>query len=328
MIGYHLSCEEHGPRPLAGFAQRAEQAGFRFAQISDHFHPWTNHQGESPFVWGVLGAIAERTEEIQVGTAVTCPTIRLHPAIIAHAAATAALQLDDRFFLGLGSGERLNETVLGDRWPPPSVRLEMLDEAVEIMRELWTGKMVTRHGRHYVVENARIFTRPDAPPPVIVSGFGAEATSLAARIGDGFMSTGAEQELLARYREEDGSGPAYSMIHVSVAGDRATALDVAKEWWPNSTIPGAAGQELSIPEHFEPIGRAMPDEAFERSFVLGDDPDDHAAALQEVLDAGFDHVAVHQVGPDQERFFRLYEEEVLPRVERATREPVGAHSRS
>ncbi len=115
MIGYHLSCEEHGPRDLVQFAERAEEAGFGFAQISDHFHPWTNHQGQSPFVWGVLGAIAERTEKIRVGTAVTCPTIRLHPAITAQAVATAALQLEDRFFLGVGSGERLNEAVLGDR---------------------------------------------------------------------------------------------------------------------------------------------------------------------------------------------------------------------
>lgn len=313
MIGYHLSSEEHGPRALTRFARQAEETGFGFAQISDHFHPWTNRQGQSPFVWGVLGAIAEVTERIQVGTAVTCPTIRTHPAIVAHAAATAAVQLEGRFFFGIGSGERLNETVLGDRWPPFSIRLEMMEEAVEVIRELWTGKMVTRHGKHYVVENARIFTLPEELPPVIVSAFGPDAAESAVRIGDGVMSTSAGGTV-DRYREAGGRGPAYGMTHVCVADDEDEALRIAREFWPNSAIPGSAGQELSIPEHFEPIGEAMPDEVFRESFVLGSDPDAHLEKLRSLFDAGFDHVAVHQVGPDQDAVFRFYGEEILPRL--------------
>lgn len=315
MIGYHLSCEEHGPRQLVDQARRAEDAGFDYLQISDHFHPWVPQQGQSPFVWGVLGALAEATS-IPVGTAVTCPTIRTHPAIVAHAAATAAVQHEGRFFFGVGTGERLNETVLGDRWPAESVRLEMLEEAVSIIRELWTGKLVTHHGRHYTVENARLYTLPEEPPPVIVSAFGPKATEAAARIGDGFMATTDEPDAVERYREGGGQGPAYGMTHVVVASDEDEALQTARTWFPNSPIPGQTGQELSLPEHFEPLGAAMPDEAFTDSFLLGADPEAHLDELRGYFDAGYDHVAVHQVGPDQEAFFDLYAKQVLPEAAR------------
>ncbi len=311
MIGYHLSCEEHGPRQLVEFARRAEDAGFDYLQISDHFHPWVEQQGNSPFVWGVIGALAEATS-LPVGTAVTCPTMRIHPAIIAQAAATAAVQLEGRFFLGVGTGERLNETVLGDRWPPMSVRLEMLEEAVEVIRELWTGKLVTHHGAHYTVENARIFTLPDEPPPIIVSAFGPRATEVAAEIGDGFMATTNQPEAVARYRDGGGTGPTYAQTHVVVDSDEERALQTARSWFPNSPIPGQTGQELSLPEHFEPLGEAMPDDAFRDSFVLGDDVEAHRAEVRSYLDAGYDHVAVHQAGPDQDAFFELYANQVLP----------------
>lgn len=318
MIGYHLSSEEHGPRELVAFARRAEEAGFEFLQISDHFHPWALSQGQSPFVWGVIGALAEATRSLPVMTAVTCPTFRMHPVIVAHAAATAAVQLPGRFLLGVGSGERLNETVLGDAWPPASVRLERLEEAVELMRLLWTGRLVTHHGQYYRVENARIFTRPEEPPPVVVSAFGPQATDLAARIGDGFMSTGPSDELPQRFRSGGGRGNVWGMTHVCAAPDPDTALRTVRRQWPNSVIPGPANVELSIPEHFEPIGAAMPDEAYREAFVLGDDVEEHVAEVRRYLDAGYDHVAVHQIGDDQERFFRLYAEEVLPRLTRAT----------
>src|SRR3982750_761947 len=138
-VGLHLSSEGLPPGALVATARRAEEAGFDFVTISDHFHPWTRRQGQSPFVWAVIGAIAQVTERVPVGTAVTCPTVRMPPAIVAHAAATAAAMLPGRFFLGVGTGERLNECVLGDRWPSASVRREMLEEAVEVMRALWTG---------------------------------------------------------------------------------------------------------------------------------------------------------------------------------------------
>ena len=154
-IGYFLSSEEHGPKALLEFARMGEEAGFRSVLISDHYHPWTDRQGQSPFVLGVIGAIAGVTR-LHVTTGVTCPTVRIHPAIIAQAAATSSLLLEGRFALGVGSGENLNEHILGDRWPPAPTRLAMLEEAVQIMRRMWEGDWVTHHGDHYTVENARI----------------------------------------------------------------------------------------------------------------------------------------------------------------------------
>ena len=171
-IGYFLSCEEFGPQELIRQARLAEAAGFDRVWISDHYHPWVDEQGHSPFVWSVIGALATATERLHVTTAVTCPTIRIHPAVIAQAAATSSVLLDGRFSLGVGSGEALNEHILGDKWPEADVRLEMLEESIEVMRLLWQGGSQSHRGRHYTVENARLYTLPDEPPPVLVSGFG------------------------------------------------------------------------------------------------------------------------------------------------------------
>ena len=199
-FGYTLSSEEHPPRDLVENARLAEEAGFDFVSISDHYHPWVSAQGHSPFVWTVLGGIAAVTKRVSVGVGVTCPIIRLHPAIVAHAAATTSLMFGDRFFLGVGTGEALNEHVHGDRWPRPEVRREMLEEAVGVMRALWTGETVDHRGRYYEVENARIFDPPEHQLPVIVSGFGPEAASLAGRIGDGYWGNAPDRELMERVR--------------------------------------------------------------------------------------------------------------------------------
>jgi G6PDH family F420-dependent oxidoreductase len=200
--GLTLSSEEHPPAKLVEIAVAAEDAGFDFVSISDHFHPWISEQGHSPFVWSILGALSQATERLKVGVGVTCPTVRIHPAINAHAAATAACLLEGRFTWGVGSGEALNEHILGDRWPPADVRLDMLEEAIEIVRALWTGESVTHRGRHYTVEDARLFDLPNTLPPIVVSAFGDQAVSLAARIGDGLWITGLESEVIAKYREQ------------------------------------------------------------------------------------------------------------------------------
>jgi G6PDH family F420-dependent oxidoreductase len=191
-IGYFLSCEEYGPAELIDQARRAEEAGFESLWISDHFHPWNDEQGESPLVWSMIGAISQVCS-LPITSAVTCPTIRQHPALVAQAAATSAVLTDGRFILGVGSGEALNEHVVGARWPDTAVRLDMLDEAVDVMRKLWEGDWVDHHGRHYTVENARIYTRPNEPVPVYVSGFGPQAAQLAGRIGDGFVTTSPDE---------------------------------------------------------------------------------------------------------------------------------------
>src|SRR6201996_5456530 len=203
-IGYFLSSEETAPRELVRQASLAEQAGFDGLWISDPFHPWNDEQGHSGFVWSAIGAIAQATTRMKVTTAVTCPTIRMHPAIVAQAAATSAVLLEGRFALGLGSGEALNEHILGDRWPEADERLEMLAEAVEVIRTLWQGGMHSHRGRHYRVENARVYDLPDELPPILISGFGPKATELAARIGDGFCTVSPEQDAGETMRENGG----------------------------------------------------------------------------------------------------------------------------
>jgi G6PDH family F420-dependent oxidoreductase len=198
VYGYFLASEEHDPAALVEQARMAEQAGFRALWVSDHFHPWNDAQGQSPFVWSVIGALSEAVS-LPIETAVTCPTVRMHPAVTAQAAATSAVLTEGRFRLGVGTGEALNEHILGDRWPPLHVRLEMLEEAVQVMRRLFTGEEVNHQGTHYTVENARLYTVPDEPVPIDISGFGPKATSLAARVGDGYITMAPEEEMVTRF---------------------------------------------------------------------------------------------------------------------------------
>ena len=286
-----------------------------FALISDHFHPWTNRQGQSPFVWATLGGIAQATSSLRVGTGVTCPTIRTHPAIVAHAAATVAQMMPNRFFLGVGTGENLNEHVLGDKWPAVNTRLEMLEEAVKVMRELWTGKQVSFAGTHYVVENARLYTCPEDPVDVMVAASGEKASALAGRIGDGLVSVAPQGEVVRTFDENGGAGkPRYAEVQVCWAQDEAEARSIAYEWWPNVGIKGQLSQELPLPAHFDQAAEMVTEEDVAQSVSCGPDPDVHIEGLKKFAEAGFDHLAVHQIGPEQEGFFDFYEKRVLPRL--------------
>jgi coenzyme F420-dependent glucose-6-phosphate dehydrogenase len=312
-IGYTLSCEEFGPRALTAQAVRAERAGFEFAGISDHYHPWVDQQGNSPFVWGVLGAVAEATKQLQLITGVTCPTTRIHPAIIAQAAATATCQLPGRFSLGVGTGENLNEHILGHRWPPVARRQERLEEAIEVIRKLWEGGLVSHYGRHFTVENARVYTLPEELPPILVAVAGERSVDLAARLGDGLIGTSPEAESVEQFRTGGGAGkPTYGQLHVCWAESEAAARKTALEWWPNGAISGSHFLELPLPSHFEEASEYVDEEAIGASIVCGPDPDRHLEAIREYVDAGYDHVYVHQVGPDQDGFFDFYERSVLP----------------
>src|ERR1700712_1745869 len=213
-LGYFLSCEQFGPKELVEQAKRAEAAGFDKLWISDHFHPWNDEQGQSPFVWGVIGALSEATS-LPGSTGVTCPTVRIHPAVIAQAAATAAVQLGGRFTLGVGSGEALNEHVLGDVWPSADVRLEVLEEAVGLIRQLWAGEVVTVRGEHYDVDTARIYTLPDQLPPVYVSAFGPKALDLAVRIGDAFINPADDADIVREFKERSGGKPCQGGLKVA-----------------------------------------------------------------------------------------------------------------
>ncbi|MFE6222500.1 LLM class F420-dependent oxidoreductase [Streptomyces sp. NPDC057854] len=310
-FGYFLSCEEFRPGELVEQARMAEDAGFRSLWISDHFHPWNDEQGESPFVWSVIGALSQATT-LPVATAVTCPTVRMHPALVAQAAATSQVMLDGRFRLGLGSGEALNEHILGDPWPAVDVRLEMLEEAVEVIRRLFTGEEVTHRGRHYTVENARLYTLPENPPPIDVSAFGPKAAEVASRIADGFVTTTPDTGLVDRFRARAPERPAFASTKVCWGPSREEAARTAHRLWAVEHLPGELGQILPTPRHFEQATELVTVETVAEAVPCGPDPEEHARHLREYADAGFDVVHVGQMGPDQRGFFDFYRTEVLP----------------
>jgi coenzyme F420-dependent glucose-6-phosphate dehydrogenase len=310
-IGYALSSEEHVPLDLVQHAKLAEEAGFTFALISDHFHPWIDRQGQSPFVWSVIGAIAAETTSLRLGTGVTCPTIRIHPAIVAQAAATSAAMMPGRFFLGVGTGENLNEHILGDRWPSADERQEMLREAIEVMRGLWEGELFSFEGDYYVVDNARIYTLPDGEIEVAIAAGGPEAAELAGEVGDALISTAPEKELVEAYARAGGHGPRYGQLTVCWAETDGEARRRAFEWWPNAGLQGPLSQELPLPSHFEASAAMVTEEDVADAVVCGPDPAEHLEGIEAFADAGFDHVYVHQVGPDQAGFIDFYEREIL-----------------
>jgi coenzyme F420-dependent glucose-6-phosphate dehydrogenase len=312
-LGYTLTCEELGPRELVRFAGRAEEAGFDFASISDHFHPWVERQGNSPFVWGVLGGVAQVTERMRVGTGVTCPTVRVHPAIVAQAAATAQIMLEGRFFLGIGSGENLNEHIVGEGWPQTAVRQERMVEAIEIIRQLWEGGLESHHGRHYTVENARIYSLPDEAPPIYVATAGDRATQIAGEVGDGMFGLVPDSSVIEAFDAAGGEGkPKLGQVHVCWASDEAEAKRTAHEWWPNAVVSGSLPWELPLPSHFEAATEWASEDDVAESVVCGPDPEPFVEAVREFVDAGYDHVYFHQVGSDQEGFLRFAAEELLP----------------
>ncbi|MFD7920806.1 LLM class F420-dependent oxidoreductase [Streptomyces sp. NPDC059740] len=314
--GYFLSCEEHGPRELVEQARMAEDAGFSALWISDHYHPWNARQGQSPFVWSVIGALADATS-LPVQTAVTCPTVRMHPAVTAQAVATSAVLLGNRFRLGVGSGEALNEHVLGDSWPPAPVRLAMLEEAVYVMRMLLSGREVTHHGRYYTVENARLYTVPEEPVPIDVSAFGPAALELAGRIGDGFITMAPDAAAVRGFREAGGgSKPAAAGLRVCWGRDRGEAVSTAHRLWPNDHLPGELAQVLPTPSHFEQASTLVTREMVADAVACGPDVDAHVEAVTAYAHAGFDTVYVSQIGPDQRGFFDFYRTEVLPALPR------------
>jgi coenzyme F420-dependent glucose-6-phosphate dehydrogenase len=314
-LGYWLSCEEHDPKALVRNAARAEEIGFRLAGISDHFHPWVPEQGQSPFVWSVLGAIAQATEQLRIGTGVTAPLIRVHPAIIAHAAATVAVLCDGRFFLGVGTGERLNEHVTGARWPRPDERREMLEEAVGVIRRLWEGGTVDHRGTHYTVEQAQLFTLPRRPPSIVVAGSSKASAALAGRIGDGYFGVTPSSRHVETFEGAGGAGkPRVAQVHVCWAASDDEARRTAARWWPNGALKGSALTELAHPKDFARVlALARPDDMV-GTVALGPDPARHLELIASFAAAGYSQILVHQIGPDQDGFLRFYDKEVLPAI--------------
>jgi G6PDH family F420-dependent oxidoreductase len=309
-IGYSLSSEQFGPGELVEQAQQARDAGFEALAISDHFHPWNAAQGESPFVWSVIGALSQAAPNLSVTTLVTCPILRINPVILAQAAATSSLLLDGRFRFGVGTGENLNEHVWGAPWPPAKERLDRLREAVELMRRLWDGGNVDFDGRYYRAVNARVYSLPAEPPPVFVSGLAPLATELAAEIGDGFVTM--KPDLVSHYRESGGKGAILTGVKACFDVDEDAALDTAHRLWGMELNPGQLNRELATPSMIESAQSLISRDAVGEEMACGPDPARHIDALQQRLDAGYDEVFVQQVGPDMKGFFALYADEVLP----------------
>jgi len=309
-IGYSLSSEQYGPRELLNQAVRARDAGFEALSISDHFHPWNDAQGNSSFVWSVLGALSQATPELPISTMVTCPILRINPVILAQAAATAAVLLQGKFVFGVGTGENLNEHVWGAPWPAAHERIARLREAIDLMRLLWTGENIDFEGEYYRAVNARLYTLPQEPPPVYVSGFAPQSTELAAEIADGFVTF--TPTLLQRYRLMGGRGPTQTALKVCFDLDEVNAVGIVHRLWATELNPGQLNQELAQPRHLESAASLVTPEMVAESFTCGSSPDHHIAAIGQRIEAGYDEIYVQQVGPDLDGFFDLYRSHVLP----------------
>ena len=313
-VGYSLASEEFSPQQLVEQARAAERAGFQSLCISDHYHPWIDAEGQSSFVWTVIGALGEAVPSMRVTTVVTCPTIRIHPAVIAQATATAAVLLNGRFAFGVGAGEALNEHILGGPWPPAPVRLEMLEEAIGLIRRLWSGKMVTHQGRHYQVDRARVHTRPETPPPILVSGLGKKSIELAARVGDGYVLLMPDPDKIAAFRSQGGGEkPVLAAMKVCYGADEAAARRTAHRLWRQMQMPGLLLTDLPTPEHIEQASSLLSEDMVAQAIPCGADLDRHLREIQAFADAGVDELYVGQIGCGHEDFFHAYEREVLPR---------------
>ncbi len=311
-IGYTMMTEQAGPRDLVEHVVEAERAGFDFSVTSDHYFPWLESQGHAPYAWSVLGAAAQATARIPLMTYVTCPTTRYHPAVVAQKAATLQLLSEGRFRLGLGSGENLNEHVVGGGWPSLQTRLEMLEEAVEIIRELFGGGNVHHHGTHFEVANARLWDVPDEPPPIGVAVSGKRSCSLAGRLADLVIATEPEPELIEAFDRSGGRGkPRVGQLPVCYDPDREAAVARAHEqfrWalggWPvNAELPGPSG--------FEGATRYVTPEDTAGAIPCGDDVDTFTEAVRPYVEAGFTEIALVQVGGDQQLPFIAWAEKTL-----------------
>jgi G6PDH family F420-dependent oxidoreductase len=316
-FGYKLMSEEHGPKALVANAVKAEAAGFDFVSISDHFHPWLEAQGHSPFAWSVLGAIAQATEHVGITTGLTCPIVRYHPAIIAQAAATVAMLSDNRFTLAIGAGERLNEHVTGARWPSTPERHDMLSEAIDIFRLLWSGGVHSHRGQHFEINHARLYDLPDKPIPITVGVSGEKSVKLAAEKADGIMATEPKSELTKDFKLLHGkAGPAYSEVPLAYAPSEKAALALAKERFSFSALAWPVNSELPTVDAFEAAVKFITPEDLAETIAAGPDVELHVKAVKKHIDAGFDHICLVGIGPDQESFVKFFETELHPRLKK------------
>lgn len=312
--GFTLFSELNGPNEMLAQARAAEDNGFSFLGMSDHFHPWLSRHTDSPLAWSALGAVAATTDSVDLVTLVTCPFMRYHPAIIAQGAATVQAISDGRFTLGLGAGENLSEHIVGRRWPAIDVRHEMLVEAIEIIRQLWSGDWTTYRGTHLTVEDARLFTLPDTPPRVAVAASGPASIDIAVDHGDDLVTDSPDPQALGAFTDRRPEGATWTQVPVAYDEDFDTALDHAHDfafgatgWKVMSELPNVPG--------FDAAADLVDDDMIQELVATGSDPGPLVEKLQQAADAGYDNIAVVQVGPDRtDGFHRWWTERVLPQL--------------
>jgi G6PDH family F420-dependent oxidoreductase len=313
-LGYKMMSEEHGPVALVRNVARAEQAGFDFAAISDHFSPWLEEQGHASFAWSVLGAAAQATSRIGLMTAVTCPIMRYHPAIIAQAAATIGLLSNNRFTLGLGAGERLNEHIVGEGWPGLLERHQRLEEAVEIIKQLFAGSPANYSGTYFKLDHARLFDRPDRMPGMAIAAGGEMAARFAARAGACLIATEPRKDLVESYASAGGSGRRFAEVGLCYAATEEEARSTAHHYFRWSLAGWPVMAELPDTEGFAAASQHIGPETVARQISCGPSAAVHIKAIERYIEAGFDHVILTQIGPEQDRFMDFFARELAPKL--------------
>lgn len=311
-IGFKLIAEAYPPTEIVRQAVRAEEAGFDLVEVSDHFHPWVSEHEHSGFAFSMLAAAAMRTERIELATGVTCPFIRYHPAVVAQAAATTALLSGGRFTLGVGAGERLNEHVVGQGWPAVSVRHEMLREALEIIRALWSGGYHSYEGKHLRLEDARVFDLPDTPPRIAVAAGGPAAARIAGELGDALFTTEPREDLVTAYRAAGGDGPRYAEVPLAWAPTEDAAAESARKLFRFGVTGWKVQAELPNPVNFDAATRLVTADHLREQFGCGPDVARHVEVAKEFLAAGYDQLVLINAGPDMDGFFEFFTRELGP----------------
>jgi coenzyme F420-dependent glucose-6-phosphate dehydrogenase len=329
-LGYKASAEQFGPVELLRYATLAEELGFDSVFISDHFQPWRHSGGHAPFSLAWLGALAARTSRIKIGTSVLTPTFRYHPSIVAQAFATLACLSPGRVILGVGTGESLNELpALGSTWPEPKERTARLKEAVTLIRQLWSGERVSFAGQYYRTDKATIYDKPAVSPDIYVAGAGPVIAKYAGEVADGFICTSGkawelyEKTLLPNVRVGlQASGRASSALDlmiemkVSFDSDAARALHDTR-FWAALALTGEEKMSVEDPIEMERLADQLPVERAAKRWIVSSDPDEHVERIRPYVELGFRHLVFHAPGPDQERFLRLYSQQLLPRLRAA-----------
>jgi coenzyme F420-dependent glucose-6-phosphate dehydrogenase len=324
-LGWKAGTEQYAPDELLEYAMAAEEVGFDSIDASDHFHPWAE-KGQACFVWSWLGAVAAKTQKIKLGTGITCPTLRYHPTVIAQAAATVACLAPDRFFLGVGTGEALNEYSATGQWPNYNTRRAQLGEAIELMRALWSGEKISHHGVYYQTRKAKLYTRPRRAIPLYISSMVPNSAEFAGKHGDGLITVGGEEpetyekifENFAKGAKEAGHKPARMPRIIEIAADftddEEKAIEHRKEYWAGAYVPALFTERIYSPEMSEQNGKAVGSDTIRDSVCISADPEVHIEHARKYIDMGFDHLIFHAAGPNQRAFIEEYGRRVLPRL--------------